>query len=174
MERPSKLTVRNVAHLVRFSQIIERGYPMKPSMSYSARVGTGSRRTVIEFLFVGALCGALLLFGLGILRHKTPGATPSSGIVGSSSGMAAPIGGRLGGLNSSDTANDAIVRAQVSRVRGLGEGLNQFVDNTSFTAHAERIIGPGEGRNQWVDNSSFAAGSERITGPGEGLNPVSQ
>lgn len=124
---------------------------MKPSMSYSARVGTSGRRTAIGFLFIGALCGALLLFGLGTLRHQTPSATTSIVFVTSSSEMAAPVGGRLGGIDSSDTVNDAIVKSSVSRVRGPGEGLNQF-----------------------VDNSSFAAGAERITGPGEGLNPVTQ
>jgi hypothetical protein len=164
-------------------------------MSYSARLGTSSYRTAIGFLFVGALCCALLIFGLEARRHQTPSATTSTEFVISSNEMAAPIGGRLGGLNSSDTATDAIAKAQVSQVRGPGEGLNQWVDNSSFVAAAERIIGPGEGLNQWVDssgfaagavrtigpgeglhqwadNSSLAAGQERITGPGEGLNPV--
>jgi hypothetical protein len=120
---------------------------MKPSMAYSARVGTNGRRTAIGFVFIGVLCGALLLFGLGTLRRQPPSATPSMVFVTSSSELAAPIGGRLGGLNSSDTANDAIVKAQVSRITGPGEGLHQFVDNSRFPVGVERITGPGEGLN---------------------------
>ena len=105
----------------------------------------------IGFWFIGALCGVLLMVGITALRQQHHETTSSMVFVTSSSEMAAPVGGRLGGIDSSDTANDAIVKASVSRVRGPGEGLNQF-----------------------VDNSSLAVGAGRITGPGEGLNPVTQ
>ena len=62
----------------------------------------------IGFLFIGALCGALLIFGLSTLRHQTPSATTSMVFVTSSSELAPPLGGRLGGIASSDTATDWI------------------------------------------------------------------
>lgn len=100
---------------------------MKPSMSYSGHVGTSNLLPAVGFMLIGALCSALLLFGLGARLHETPSATTSMVFVTSSSEMDPPIGGRLGGIDSSDTANDARTRAALNATMVVGGRLGGII-----------------------------------------------
>jgi len=139
--------------------------------------------SAITFLFIGTLCGALLMFGVGSLRQSNHHTAQSMVVTSSSSEMAQPIGGRLGGINSADaandwiirqslSANDATVKTPVSQIVGPGEGLDQFVDQSSYRVNSDRNVGPGEGLNQYHDTTSFNTNNQRIIGPGEGVNLV--
>ncbi len=69
-------------------------------------------------------------------------------------------------------AKATTVKSSVSRITAPGEGLNQFVDQTAFSAATSRNLGPGEGLNQHSDTTTYDAGSGHLQpyGPGEGLN----
>jgi hypothetical protein len=132
------------------------------------------------FLFVGALCGALLMFGLTTLRQPSSAGTAPVVYVTPSGEMSAPLAGHLGGVTSSDPANDFLVRQALTdemtaliggRLGGI-ESSDTAVD-ASTKAALNRVVGPGEGLNQFVDNSVYQGSeNQRIMGPGEGLNQV--
>lgn len=130
--------------------------------------------------FVGALCGALLMFGINTLRTEPQRGTSSLVFVTSLGEMAPPVGGRLGGIASSDTANDALVRRELAADASAAIGGRLGGVTSSDTANdaminqgLQRVVGPGEGLNQFVDTSTYVGStSQRIVGPGEGLNQV--
>lgn len=114
----------------------------------------------IVYLVVGALCGVLLVLGIdALLQGSTDTSEPLAEISTTYTGAA--VGGRLGGITSSDTANDFLIRQGLSTaaitttsssapVGGRLGGIDSADTPTDalFKQQAERIVGPGEGLNQ--------------------------
>ena len=125
--------------------------------------------SAITFLLVGTLCGALLIFGVGSLRHSDHHTAPSMVVTSSSSEMSPPIGGRLGGINSSDTVNDSAIR----------QGLKADAD--AVVGGRLGGIASSDTANDWSTRQSLSTNDaivktpvSRIIGPGEGLNQSEQ
>ncbi len=140
----------------------------------------------LGFWIVGALCGVLLVIGITALRHERPSPSPSLVFVTRSSEMAVLVGGRLGGLASSDTANDAAIRRalQAQTMVVVGGWLGGMASSDTATDWAIRqslntsrapVIGGRLGGIASADtptDAAFKRADDRITGPGEGLNRV--
>ena len=94
----------------------------------------------IAFWIAGALCGALLMIGISTLRQTSQDSTAPVVIVTTFTGTTVPVGGRLGGITSSDTATDWLIRqaitadsaSQTAAFNPVGEGL------TGWARHCRR------------------------------------
>jgi hypothetical protein len=136
----------------------------------------------IGFWFVGALCGVLLMVGITALRqqhHETPS---SMVFVASSSEMAAPVGGRLGGIDNSDTVNDARTRAALHATMVVGGRLGgiasadtavDFTTRQALSTQEALVLGGrlgGLSGSDTVNDAVVKASVSRVMGPGEGLS----
>lgn len=144
--------------------------------------------TWIAFLLVGALCGALAMFGVDALRQSSHDATAPLVAAPVQAPNSVPLGGRLGGISSSDTATSWYLLHEFNPVATtlsvagpaaapsveapLGEGFigshDRAVDAVAVTP---RIVGPGERLNTVSDGSSTIDSIPPIIDPAKGLNP---
>jgi hypothetical protein len=129
----------------------------------------------IGFLLVGALCGALVMFGVDALRQSGHDATAP--VVAAPVANNVPIGGRLGGIVSSDTATGWYLLhefnppALPSTADPNREDVQGQRDVSAPAATTRRIVGPGEGVNAVAPGSSSNDSIPPIIDPAEGLNP---
>jgi hypothetical protein len=113
------------------------------------------------------------MFGGNAARHEQNSPTGSMVFVTSSTEKAPPFGGWLGGIASSDTANDWKIR-QALQLDVDAVNMIRHTPTASLRVNTDRMTGPGEGLNQPVDQTGYTPGDGRIVGPGEGLVRVTQ
>ncbi len=106
----------------------------------------------IGFWLAGALCGVLLMVGIGALHHTKQDTTATVALAQAPVAAIAPIGGRLGGIASSDTAADWYLRREFNPVATTltapaREGTLGQRDIAAPTGASSRIVGPSEGLN---------------------------
>jgi hypothetical protein len=133
----------------------------------------------IGFLLLGALCGALVMFGVDTLRQSSHEATAPPVAAPVPAANSVPIGGRLGGMVSSDTATGWYLQREfnpddalsTSVAAPVGKDLLGQRESSVSTAGSQRIVGPGEGLNVTSDGSTSNESIPPIIDPAEGLNP---
>jgi prolipoprotein diacylglyceryltransferase len=124
------------------------------------------RRVEVRWIglwLAGAVCGVLLMIGISTLREPSHTSSASVADVLVPEEPSALIGGRLGGITSSDTATDWYVR----------QGLT--VDAMPIPSSGPAAIGGRLGGIDTADTPTDAAAkkhSQQIVGPGESLNTV--
>jgi hypothetical protein len=130
----------------------------------------------IGFLLVGALCGALVMFGVDALRqssHDTTAPVAAAPVAANS----VPIGGRLRGMVSSDTATGWYLLheynppALPSTATPNRDDILGQRDVSAPTAIFQRSVGPGEGLNAVATDSATNDSIPPIIDPAEGVNP---
>jgi hypothetical protein len=132
----------------------------------------------IGFLLLGALCGALVTFGVDTLRQSSHDATAPQVAAPVPAANSVPVGGRLGGMVSSDTATgwyllhefNPVATAPPAAAPAREDVLRQR-DVSAPTAGSQRIVGPGEGLNVASPDSSANNSIPPIIDTTEGLNP---
>lgn len=76
-------------------------------------------RSIITVL-AGLLCGVGIMTGVSLVHPLKQQAAEPIFVVGAPSVSPGVVGGRLGGINSSDTANDAAIRSELNGFAGFG------------------------------------------------------
>ena len=105
----------------------------------------------ICLLLVGALCGAVVTFGVDALRQSSHDATvPPVAMPVPAANNVLP-GGRLGGIQSSDTATGWYLQHEFNPAAPQAQPA-------AASDNAPRIVGPGEGLNQNAAALPGAAG----------------
>jgi hypothetical protein len=128
----------------------------------------------IGLLLVGALCGALVMFGVDALRQSDHHA--NAPIVVAPVANRVPIGGRLGGIVSADTANGWYLLheynppALPSTANANREDVQGQRDISAPTAVPQRVVGPGEGLNTVAPDGPVSVGIPPIIDTTEGLH----
>ena len=131
----------------------------------------------IAFLLVGALCGALVMFGVDALRQSSTDAPAAQVVAPVPAANTAPIGGRLGGVVSSDTATGWYLLHEFnpSALPSTGapdrDGVLGQRDVSAPTPVPQRIVGPGEVLNSVAPDNSTNDSIPPIIDPAQGSNP---
>jgi hypothetical protein len=117
----------------------------------------------IAILLVGVLCGAIIAEVVETIDQPHHHAVAPQITVTMPYSTTDVVSGRLGGITSSDTANDRLIRQTLSR------------ESQTPAAEESMVIGGRLGGLESADAPTDAAikrSLQREIGPGEGLNPV--
>jgi hypothetical protein len=117
-----------------------------------------------------------MMFGVDALRQSNHNTTTPI-VAGPAAANSVPIGGRLGGIASADTATGWYLLHEYnpptlpSTTAPNREDVQVQRNGSAPTAGSQRIVGPGEGVNAVSDDSSASNSIPPIVDPAEGLNP---